>query len=397
MKNRLTMLGVFGVLLTVAALSIRSSAQAPPQGNSIERALAEPFKGVTTDGSVVSGLFSIESTGVSTEPIREAAETFLAGLTPEQHEATTFPLDDVEWRRWHNIHRAERLGVSFQEMTEQQRDLAFAMMRASLSARGLKQTQDVMKLNGTIAEMTERWEEYGEWRYWITVMGTPSATEPWGWQLDGHHLVINYFVLGDQVVMTPTFMGSEPVIAESGKFAGTAVLQDEQNKGYALLTALNAEQQKKAIIEPGPKTGNNSLAQAYRDNLVLDYAGLKASEMTAGQKQMLLDAIGLYVGTMREGHAKIRMEEVRRHLDDTYFAWIGETEPDSVFYYRIHSPVVLIEFDHQNPVALPGPRVPGRIHVHSVIRTPNGNDYGKDLLRQHYTRSHNLNSPSNAD
>jgi hypothetical protein len=33
-------------------------------------------------------------------------------------------------------------------------------------------------------------------------MGRPSASEPWGWQLDGHHAIISYFVLGDQVVMT---------------------------------------------------------------------------------------------------------------------------------------------------------------------------------------------------
>jgi hypothetical protein len=60
-----------------------------------------------------------------------------------------------------------------------------------------------------------------------------------------------------------------------------------------------------------------------------------------------------------------------------------------VFYYRIHSPVILIEFDHQNPVGLRGPDVPNlpnREHIHVVIRTPNGNDYGKDLLRQHYAQ-----------
>lgn len=61
------------------------------------------------------------------------------------------------------------------------------------------------------------------------------------------------------------------------------------------------------------------------------------------------------------------------------------TGSDDVFYYRIHSPVIFIEFDHQGPVALPGPRnVAIRDHIHSVVRTPNGNDYGKDLLRQHY-------------
>ena len=84
------------------------------------------------------------------------------------------------------------------------------------------------------------------------------------------------------------------------------------------------------------------------------------------------------------------MDEVQRHIDKTYFAWIGGTEPTSVFYYRIHSPVVLIEFDHQRPANLrnmtPEPNKPTQEHVHCVVRTPNGNDYGKDLLRQHYQK-----------
>ena len=90
----------------------------------------------------------------------------------------------------------------------------------------------------------------------------------------------------------------------------------------------------------------------------------------------------------RDGHAAVKMDEVRRHLDETRFAWIGGTEADSVFYYRVHSPVVLIEFDHQAPIALPNVsrEQPIREHVHSIVRTPNGNDYGKDLLRQHYQR-----------
>ena len=89
---------------------------------------------------------------------------------------------------------------------------------------------------------------------------------------------------------------------------------------------------------------------------------------------------------MDDGHANVKMEEVRAKLDRTYFAWIGGTSDADAFYYRIHSPVVLIEFDHQTPVALPGPRVPGKVHIHTVVRTPNGNDYGKDLLRQHYEK-----------
>jgi hypothetical protein len=347
--------------------------------------LSEPFLGVTTDGTVVPGLFSIEATGVTTAPMKAAAERFLAGLSPEQRDAASFPADDVEWRMWHNVHRAERQGVSFAEMTEAQRDLAVGLMSASLSAEGVEESIGIMNLNGHLAELLpERAEEYGEHKYWVTVMGEPSMTEPWGWQLDGHHLVINYFVLGDQVVMTPTFMGSEPVVAESGRWAGTTVLQGEQDRGLAFMQSLTPEQQGVARADMEKGRGHNQ-AQAFRDNLVLAYEGLRADALTGEQRHGLLHLIEEYVGVMDEGHAAVRMAEVEAHLDETWFYWIGEVGPDAVFYYRIHSPVILIEFDHQGPVALGGDRqVAQRNHIHTVVRTPNGNDYGKDLLRQHY-------------
>ena len=375
------------IVLWLSALPIVAvvAAQGPPPAG---QSLTDPFKGVTTNGTVQPGLFTVRSTGVSTAPVREAAGAFLAALTPEQKGKTTFAADDIEWRDWNNIHRYQRKGVSFKEMTDAQRDKAFGLLKAGLSAKGLETSRSIMRLNETIAEMTKRFEEYGEGLYYLTVMGEPSPNSAWGWQLDGHHLVINYLVLRDQVVMTPTFMGSEPVRAEGGKYAGTVVLQSEQDKGLALMKALTPEQQKKATLN-AEKTANNALAQAFRDNLVLDYAGLKVSDMTEPQRKQLLDLVGEYVGNMSEGHAKIRMEEVRTHLPDTWFAWIGGTGADAVFYYRVHSPVILIEFDHQTPVALPGPKVPGRVHVHTVVRTPNGNDYGKDLLRQHYEQHKN--------
>jgi hypothetical protein len=119
---------------------------------------------------------------------------------------------------------------------------------------------------------------------------------------------------------------------------------------------------------------------------VLDYAGIRGSELNDRQKAQLLDLIAEYVSNMKEGHARVRMDEVRAHLDRTHFAWIGRADPNAVFYYRIHSPVILIEFDHQARVAPVRDRIPSRNHIHSVVRTPNGNDYGKDLLRQHHVR-----------
>lgn len=351
------------------------------------KGLAEPFKGVTTNGTVMPNLFAVRATSVSTAPVRQAAETFLASLSQEQRAKTMFAVDDAEWRKWMNQHFYVRQGTSFNGMTESQRAAAFDLLRASLSAKGLKQTRDIMRLNHTLAELNNNFEEYGEGRYSFTMMGTPSDREPWGWQLDGHHLIINYFVMGDQVVMTPTFMGSEPVTAFAGKYKGTTVMQVEQNCGLAMINALDEGQRRKAIIEVS-KTGNNNVSEAYKDNVVLDYAGIRAAELTTKQKKQLLDLIGEHVGNMRDAHARVKMDEVRRHLDETRFAWIGGTQADSVFYYRVHSPVILIEFDHQTPIALRHLErgKPTREHIHSIVRTPNGNDYGKDLLRQHYLK-----------
>lgn len=387
-------------LLAVAAFSQGPQRDASPadlmerfRARSIDaekQGLAEPFKGVTAKGQIETGLFAIRSTGVSTDPVRKAADAFLAALSPEQRSKSSFSVDDDEWRKWMNQHFYVRQGVRLEDLNDAQRESAIALVRASLSARGLKLTRDIMRLNHTLGELNNNdWVQYGEWKYHITVMGKPSATEPWGWQLDGHHAIINYFVLGDQVVMSPFFAGSEPVIAEGGKFKGTAILQQEQKDGLAMVRALSDEQRKQAILEVS-KTGNNNLTEAFKDNVVLDYAGVRVGSLNAAQKKQLTSLIDLFIGNMDDGHARVKMDEVRKHLDNTYFAWIGKTADDSVFYFRIHSPVVLIEFDHQLPANLrpPGnaPRVPNPQHIHVVVRTPNGNDYGKDLLRQHYLK-----------
>jgi hypothetical protein len=374
-------------LAWVALAQTDRTARFPEMSRAAEKTgLAEDFKGITTNGEPVRGLFPLRSTGVSTEPVRAATEKFLAALSDEQRRKSTFPVDDIEWRKWMNQSFYVRQGVSFQEMSEAQRRAAFGLLGAALSAKGLKLSQDIMKLNHTLGELNnDNFVEYDEGLYWITVMGTPSPREPWGFQLDGHHLILNYFVLGDQVVMTPAFFGSEPTYAAAGKYKGTRVMKPEQDAGLEFMKSLTPEQRKAATIRTS-KTGNDNLTEAFKDNVALDYAGVAVRTLDASQKRQLLQLIGLYVHNMRDDQAPVRIDEVDAHMDDTYFAWIGGTEPDSVFYYRIHSPVILIEFDHQKPANLKHlyPDVPYREHIHAVVRTPNGNDYGKDLLRQHY-------------
>jgi hypothetical protein len=358
--------------------------------NYLEKSLAaaaEPFKGITTDGHVIPGLFRLQKTGVSTQSIREAAEAFLGSLTAEQRAKTLFPVDTDQWRKWSNIHPTlMRHGTPLFEMSDAQRDCAFALLRESLSYEGFEEALNVMHLNETVQEMTGRLSEYGEDLYWLSIMGRPSATEPWGWQWDGHHLIFNYFVLGDQVVMTPAFLGAEPVHAKMGKYAGLRVFKADEDRGLALARTLTETQRAKTVI--APETSGEDFTTAFRDNWVLDYAGIRYDGLTSAQRDLLLNLVAYHVGRMRHGHAQIKMAEVKRHLSDTYFCWMGGMDDDSTFYYRVQSPVIIIEFDHQRGIAFREHTKPYKDHIHVIIRTPNGNDYGKDLLRQHYQFGH---------
>ena len=364
----------------------------PP--NYVEKSLAaaaEPFKGITTNGAVIPDLFSLQQTGVSTKLIREAAEAFLASLSADQCARTLFPVDTDQWRRWSNIHPTLlRHGMALFEMSDRQRDCAFSLLRESLSRRGFEETLDLMHLNETVLELTGRLDEYGEDLYWLSIMGAPSVTQPWGWQWDGHHLIINYFILGDQVVVTPTFLGAEPVHAVSGKYAGVRAFKGDEDRGLALFRALSESQRVKTVI--APETSGEDFTTAFRDNLVLDYQGIRAGELSTAQHDLLLGLMEYHVGRMRDGHAQVKMDEVKRHLNDTYFCWMGGGSDDGVFYYRVQSPVIIVEFDHQRGIAFRERAKPYKDHIHVIVRTPNGNDYGKDLLRLHYQQDHHAST-----
>ncbi len=349
------------------------------------REQAEAFKGITADGRVVPGLFPISRTGLDTERLAEAAVAYLRSLNPDQRARGSFDVRSPVWRQWCNVHPfLMRHGLCLKELEPPQRAAALALVRESMSAAGFEAARKVMKLNDHVREVTGRAQEYDEWYYWMSIMGAPSASEPWGWQIDGHHLIVNCFVLGDQIVLTPNFMGSEPVAAATGKYAGIRVLETEESQGLALMRALEPRQRDRATI--APVLPPELFAAAYRDNLELDYQGIRWRDLSEDQQRLLMDLVGTYVGRARDGHAELKLEEVRQYLADTWFAWIGPWDDAvSPFYYRIHSPVVLIEFDHQAPVVFEGDKRT-RDHIHTLVRTPNGNDYGADLLRQHHER-----------
>ncbi|HEY1504410.1 MAG TPA: DUF3500 domain-containing protein [Stellaceae bacterium] len=360
--------------------------------------LAEPFKGITTDGKAIPDLYKLEPNGAPVAAMTEAAKALLGLLTEAQRTASCFPADSNTWRRWQNTENYfEDYGLRLEEIGDTQREAVLALLRVSLSTKGYRMSRDVMRLNRFLGDLVGGPAVLGEWSYNFCLFGTPSMSEPWGWQLFGHHLSLNCVVIGGQMVLTPTFWGAEPSHADVGPFAGTTLFEDEERAGLTLMRSFSPEQQRRAVVAqsmvggdlpPGRRhfADNLHLAGAHQDNRVIPYEGITAADMSAAQLRNLLDLIGRYIAPLPPEPERQRMAEVERHLSDTHFCWIGGFAEESTFYYRVQSPVVLIEFDHHIGVFLTNAE-PAKFHVHTIVRTPNGNDYGLDLLRLHYAQA----------
>ena len=391
----------FGIrpMQTMSARTHVESA-APEIFNIVDERAAElerPHLGVTTDGVVRTGLRDLAAPPVDTRPIEDAALAFLQALTPDQRQRASFSIDATEWRTWINVHMNHfRHGVMLEDLAQPVRDLALDVVRATLSARGYDQARSIMRLNQLLAELTGDYEAFGEWPYFVSIFGHPGDGEPWGWQIDGHHLCINTMVIDGRIVTTPTFMGAEPRRVRSGPYAGISLFDPEERLGLDLIRAFDGAQRERAIIHPSihpddiPVHLQNLFdgrmqAGAFHDNLVARYQGVAGADMTDAQRRLLRELAATYVEWNGPDHAKVRLAEVESHLDETWFSWYGGYDDEAPFYYRVHSPVLLIEFDHHPGVALDNV-MPTRHHVHTVVRTPNGGDYGADLLRLHHER-----------
>ena len=356
---------------------------------------ATPFRGVTTDGHAVPGLFALRDEGAPTAAILRAVIVLFGRMTREQALGIRHPIDSIERRMWVNeVPRFERYGIWLDEATPDVREGVLDVLRASLSAAGYEKSRDIMRLNGFLGELVGAPIALGEFCYQFHLYGEPSTREPWGWQLYGHHLCLTCFIVGTQMTLTPAFMGAEPRHCDAGPHAGVHVFRDEERIGLELVRGLSAGQQSKAIVHattlpgglpPGRHQGTDgmSFGGAFKDNAIVPYEGVAGADLDARQRRVRLDLTRQYLSTLPAGPLAARMSDVEKHIAETHFCWAGGFAEDSAFYYRIQSPVVMIEFDHHKGVLFTND-TPQRFHVHTIVRTPNGGDYGMDLLRLHY-------------
>ena len=331
-----------------------------------------------------------------------AANAFLGLLDETQRAKAVFPFDSPQKTNWSNLPSGifQRHSLRLGDMTPAERDAALALMSAVLSPDGYDKITKIMngdevlknqgggRTGGRPGGAPPRGGGppaagpggppraggggrgggviFGKDEYYLAILGTPSATTPWMIQFGGHHLGINVTIAGAQSTMAPSLPAAQPA---KYTLNGETIrpLGRENDKGFVLINALDAAQQKQAIL---PYQVSDLVLGPLQDGKVIQPEGILASALNASQQNMLLDITHEWVGILNDEAAVARMAEIRANLPKTYFAWSGATTNGGLAYYRIQGPTLVIEY---------APQQGDLDHIHTIYRDPT-NDYGAKLV-----------------
>lgn len=324
------------------------------------------------------------------EDIVAATNILLENLAEENISLEPYHIDSPEWRTWSNPEfLLSHKGIRLDEISPSLRESVMAVLRATLSPEGYEKAVGAMRINGFLGELVKAPRVCNEYSYNFALFGTPSTERPWGFSFYGHHLCLNVFLYRSQIIISPWFTGAEPNMIDEGTFAGTRILLEEEKLGLKLMQGLSPDKQSKAQVyklmkDPAMPKGRwnhddqRHLCGAYRDNRVVPYEGILVSEMSSEQRDIVTDILRQYFLYLPEKAREIRIANAKKWYGETYFCWIGSFGDDDPFYYRIQSPVVIVEFDHHSGVFLTN-KEPAKFHIHTLLRTPNAGDYGVAL------------------
>lgn len=387
MRDRIVLIGILGLLGCAAdkgAARDDSGGGGAESGDSGPPDSAAPHTGETAGETGESGETGAADPCAGTGEdallraeacaIVEAASALLEALDESQQAEIRFSMDDPERYEWDNrpIPSYPRVGLSFGEMDEAQKELAYTLVQVSMSASAWDKASGIILLDELARLRGDT--QMGEDFYHFGVFGEPSMDAAWGWQFDGHHMAMSWTLSGAEVIMTPTFYGAQPTEVRDGDYAGLRVLGDLTDRALALMETLSEEQEAQVIVSdsaPGDLEVGPHMDGMFPETEI----GINAGALSAEQQALLLDLVAAYAGSLPEAHAEQRLTEIAVDLDSTYFAWMGPVDTTALHYYRISGPTVWIEYDVIASID----------HVHTIWRDPT-NDYGEDLLAAHYAR-----------
>ncbi len=353
------------------------------------------------------------------ERVVHSADAFLATLSDAQRAKVLYDFNDQAQRaRWSNFPTGvvPRGGMSLKQMSAAQRAVALDLMKTVLSSRGyekvsqIRMADDDFKANGSKRGPRgggpaagggpppnsqggpppfgaggpprnggpdggpphfDSDNMFGSDLYYISFLGKPSTTAPWMLQFGGHHLALNITIIGSKGIMTPSLTGAQPAVFKAdGKTIRP--LGRESDEALTLLQSLDTKQRGQAVLNY--KVADLVLGPG-QDGKLISPEGLRVSAMNEQQKGLLLQVIAEWAGIMNDTMASERMAQLKRDLNDTWFAWSGRTDlqvgTNISAYYRIQGPHLVIEYAPQSDEPTN--------HVHTIYRDPT-NDYGPGVL-----------------
>ena len=323
----------------------------------------------------------------------EAAQSLISTLADEQRELALASIDTDERANWSNlpIFMVQPGGLLIKNMSDEQRRALHALLRASMSSQGYNKAASIIWLDDVLREIDQRALDQDpeaaknpfrkalvatrdSGNYAFAIYGKPGDGD-WGWKLAGHHLAMNFTVSDDRVSFTPTFFGSNPMTIQSGPYAGRMVMPHEGQRGIDLMLSLSAEQRQVALIHS--EVASDVFEGPGRRASLDKFEGLQAAELSDEQMQLLRILVLEYVGNVDHEAAAAQLEQIENAgWDELWFSWRGPVDATQAFYYRVHGPRLLIEYNRQNAN-----------HDHSIMRDP-VNDYGEDWLERHYEEHH---------
>lgn len=303
---------------------------------------------------------------------------FLNSLNPDQKKKAVLPFDEASREKWHYLPSTmfDREGIQLNELTKEQKDLAFKLLESHLSKTGYNKTLQIIELEKVLAEIENNPRTRDPEKYHIAFYGNPASDRQWAWSFEGHHISLNFTVFDDKISIAPRFLGANPATIDGGKRKGERTLADEEDLGLELINSLSADQKQMATIQNSTffdiVTRNKSEVSPF------DSFGIKAKALSKTQQDTLQKLINVYLSVMPKELAEKRSNNLKEEeFDKISFGWAGATENRKPHYYRIQGKTFLIEFDNTQNNAN---------HIHSVWRDFDG-DFGRDLIREHYKKS----------
>jgi len=311
-----------------------------------------------------------QGAGKAAAEITAAAKQFLATLDESQRSKVVFDFnDEAQRKRWSNLPTAmfKRGGLRMGDLSKAQRDAVLALLAVALSPQGYEKVLQIVEGDEVLKKTDSGGGRliFGRDEYYVSFLGQPSTTEPWMIQFGGHHLGLNITLVGEQGTLAPSHTGAQPALYElEGKTVRP--LGRETDKAFALLSSMDEAQRKQAIL--GFQMHDLVLGPG-RDGQTIQPEGIKGSSLSEKQREMLLELASEWTGIMHKAVAKTKMDDLKQHIAETWFAWSGPIEKGGAAYFRIQGPTVIIEYAPQRLGGDPTK------HIHTIYREPT-NDYG---------------------